>query len=481
MSLVKSGLALSIARLANQAVMFIGPIILVRLISVHDYGVYREFFVYVNIGSILGCFAVNRSLLYMIPKYGEYERQIVLQSILFVLLGSVAVIGLFWMLHLNLNLFGDFKYVPELAIYLLLFLNLDYVENLWLAKGLIRHVVTYTITRSVFRLVAVILCAWYYESVSSMIFSLICVELVRMLFVFVYTLFKYSNIKVPNARSSKITTEQVMFFSPLALMASLEATNFNIGQLIVSAKLGEEALAYFFVGTYAVMISSLVYGSVSDVLFPTVIRNDRGKILDTLEPWRKVTNFYWLMMLAVCSIGAAYAETIVIFLFSEAYRPAIPVFRLLMLASLIQCFDFNFIIRVLNKNVNSVLGYLVLIPINLGVTYLLIDELGLFAPAIAFLLAQVALSVILCGRVLSLTGIRLSELIDWQQIVSISTCFLLALPVTYFFSTHLEQSIVTAVIGSAVFLIVYLVLLRLLKVEVAIQGAEILRNKLSRN
>lgn len=480
MSLVKSGLALSIARLANQAVMFIGPIILVRLISVHDYGVYREFFVYVNIGSILGCFAVNRSLLYMIPKYGEHERQIILQSILFVLLGSFAVIGAFWALHLNFDLFGDFEYVAELAVYLLLFLNLDYVENLWLAKGQIRHVVSYTMIRSMLRLLAVIFCAWYYESVYSMVFSLIIVEFVRLLFVFGYTLIKYSRHNSEVAVSKRVTKEQVIFFSPLALMASLEATNFNIGQLIVSAELGEEALAYFFVGSYAVMISSLVYGSVSDVLFPTVIRNDRGKIRDTLEPWRKVTNFYWLMMLAVCSIGVAYAETIVVFLFSEAYRPAIPVFRLLMLASLIQCFDFNFIIRVLNKNVNSVLGYLVLIPINLGVTYLLIEDLGLFAPAIAFLLAQITLSLILCGRVLSLTRLKISELVDWRQIFTIGVCFVLTLPITYFFSNYQEQTVFTAAVGATLFLLAYLLMLRIFKVDVVTDGISMFRGRFSK-
>lgn len=480
MSLVKSGLALSLARLANQAVMFIGPIILVRLISVHDYGVYREFFIYVNIGSILGCFAVNRSLLYIIPKYGEYERQIVLQSILFVLLGSLVVVGAFWAIHLKFGLFGDFNYVSPLAVYLILFLNLDYVENLWLAKGQIRHVVSYTMTRSMLRLLAVIFCAWYYQTVSSMVFSLIVVELVRLLFVFAYTLIKYTRGAPGSKVSALVTKEQVIFFSPLAVMASLEAINFNIGQLIVSAKLGEEALAYFFVGSYAVMISSLVYGSVSDVLFPTVIRKDRGKILETLEPWRKVTNFYWLMMLALCSLGAAYAETIVIFLFSEAYRPAIPVFRLLMLASLIQCFDFNFIIRVLNKNVNSVLGYLVLIPINLGVTYLLIEDLGLFAPALAFLVAQMALSLILCARVLSLTGLKISELIDWGQIGAISSCFALSLPITYFFSSYLDQSIITAASGAVLFLIAYLMLLRLFKVEVVTDGISLFRERKAR-
>lgn len=448
-----------------------------RLISVHDYGVYREFFIYVNIGSILGCFAVNRSLLYIIPKYGDYERQIILQSILFVLLGSLLVVGAFWGLHLKFSLFGDFYFVSQLAVYLLLFLNLDYVENLWLAKGQIRHVVSYTMIRSMLRLMAVIFCAWYYETVSSMVFSLIIVEFGRLLFVFVYTLVNYARAKNIGETSTLVAKEQIIFFSPLAVMASLEAINFNVGQIIVSAKLGEEALAYFFVGSYAVMISSLVYGSVSDVLFPSVIRNDRGKILDTLEPWRKVTNFYWLMMLAVCSIGAAYAETIVVFLFSEAYRPAIPIFRLLMLASLIQCFDFNFIIRVLNKNVNSVLGYLVLIPINLGVTYFLIEDLGLFAPAIAFLLAQLVLSLILCTRVLSLTGLKISQLIDWREIFTISTCFALTLPITFFFSSYLEQTILTAASGSALFLLAYLLLLHLFKVDVVTEGISLFRER----
>ena len=47
--------------------MLISPVILVRLLSVHEFGMYREFLVYVSVLASIAGFGVNSSLLRFVP------------------------------------------------------------------------------------------------------------------------------------------------------------------------------------------------------------------------------------------------------------------------------------------------------------------------------------------------------------------------------------------------------------------------------
>ena len=461
MSLIKSGAALAFARLANQAVMFIGPIILVRLISVYDYGIYREFFVYATIAGIIGSAAVNRSLLYLLPKHPDSERQLVALSTLFVMFSSLIVALSVFGIDRFTELFSGFEFGLEVAIYLIVFLNFDYVECYWLVKNQIRKVIIYTLVRSAARLLAVVGAAYYYGDAATIIWSLIAVESIRLFYVVLSTLFARSNFR-DRVRQSGIAREQLVFFSPLAIMASLETVNVNLGQLIVSDELGEEALAFYFVGSYAILIASLLYSSVSDLLFPKVVGAMSDNSFESLTPWRQMTNFYVAFMLAVTALGFVHANEIIGLLFSDKYLAAAPVFQVLIFGTLILSFDFNFVIRTLNKNTNSLVGYLILIPINLGISYALIAEHGLLAPAYAYLLAQACLTIYLGWRVILLTKLSFLQLFDWSQLSRISLAFLGSIAVLVMYTRFAgAEGLIHAIISSVLFLAVYLLLLGL--------------------
>jgi len=465
MSLLKSGAALSFARLANQAVVFIGPIILVRLLSIQDYGVYREFFVYATIAGTLGSAAVNRSLLYLLPKYPKSEKRLVTLSTLFVLCCSTAVAAGFVLLSSFTGLLGDFPFAAEVAIYLIVFLNFDYVECFWLAKGQVRQVVSYTLIRSAARLVAAICAAYIFSSAESIILSLIAVEGLRLLYVLFSTLRNYRGLDSREHRP-KLAVEQIVFFSPLALMASLEAINMNIGQLIVSSELGEESLALYFVGSYAVLVANLLYSSVSDLLFPKVVERATDDHFASLLPWRHMTNLYLVIMLAVTAIGYMHANEIISLLFSPKYLPAAAVFQLLIFGTLILSFDFNFVIRSLNKNFNSLIGYSILIPVNLIISYALIGQHGLLAPAYAYLIAQATLALYLGWRVKVLTGLSIGRMLEWAQLGRIIASFLIALIALHSYIYLVDTGgIVHAAISSIVFLAIYLLAMKALKVN----------------
>src|SRR5262245_23997996 len=93
-----SGLAgrafvLSLSRFANYGLMLLSPIILVRLLSIDDFGRYREFVLYASLLQSIAGFGISASLLYFIPSHRESVWRVVRVTVLLTLFSSVAVMG----------------------------------------------------------------------------------------------------------------------------------------------------------------------------------------------------------------------------------------------------------------------------------------------------------------------------------------------------------------------------------------------------
>src|SRR5687767_13093939 len=108
--------------------MLISPVILVRLLSVHEFGMYREFLVYVSVLASIAGFGVNSSLLRFVPDDPQTGWRYVDQVAALTFASSLVVTAA----ALSLNsltggaVLGD--YALRVALYVLLFVNLDFWE-----------------------------------------------------------------------------------------------------------------------------------------------------------------------------------------------------------------------------------------------------------------------------------------------------------------------------------------------------------------
>ena len=64
--LTRQALVISASRFLNQGLMVISPVILVRLLTIEDFGRYREFLIYATVVGNLAGFSLASSLLYFV-------------------------------------------------------------------------------------------------------------------------------------------------------------------------------------------------------------------------------------------------------------------------------------------------------------------------------------------------------------------------------------------------------------------------------
>src|SRR5450755_1115317 len=172
----RSAVVLSLSRLANYGLMIISPVILVRFLSVGDFGHYREFLLYASLLQSIAGFSINDSLLYFIPAHPKNQWRFVREANFLTAVLSAAVVGA--CLVLNVLTGGKLlgSYALPVALYVLFYVNVDFWEGYWLATHRPSSVFAYMTGRLMLRLLVVVGVAVLTSNVVRIIWSLIALE-----------------------------------------------------------------------------------------------------------------------------------------------------------------------------------------------------------------------------------------------------------------------------------------------------------------
>lgn len=476
-SLTTRSIVLAFARISNYAIQFLSPIFLVRLLDVEAFGQYREFLLYaVIIGNPMH-FAIDRSLPYFLPKFPSDERVYVTQAALYQLV--FFFIGLVFILLLEPLILSatSFDFILPLALYLFFSVNLDFLEFYWLAKRRSDYVFYYSSARLIIRMTTVVVAAYYTRDVLTIIYALIAVEALRFFLALLYLLWQRLIVSVVHWHTLK---QQLVFFMPLGLGSVLVAINLDVGKLIISANLGVAALAFYVVGTYTAPIIDSFRTSVADVIFPEIVSIDTDDPRVALRLWRRATVLYCLILFPMAFGLFYYADVFIITIFTDEYVEAIPIFMIYLFLLMRECFDFNLVIRTLNRNVFTLIGDVIALVLNLGLILLLLDWLGLIGPAVAFIVADLVMAIYLGWQVMRLTRLSLAELLPWGQIAIVLMACILSLPILLIGEYLPVHDLVRAVLFSIMFGVAYLAIVRYARIEEALLLEEKLVTQLAK-
>lgn len=417
---------LAFARLTNQALSFLGPVLMVRLLSVEEYGHYRDFLLYGTLLLPWIQLSLNSSLAYFVPKDPENGRVYLSQVHFFVLCSSCAV-------TLLVLLFGDHlpstvvrSYVYPLALYVLFFSNLDAWEVYWLAKRQIANVLYYSVVRLGVRTAVVVAAAYLTRRVEPVIWSLVAFEGLRMLALVVYGL----RARLFTRRfSTDAIRRQLGFSLPLGASGIIFNLNAYLGQFFVSMFLGPAALAVYAVGTYLQPIIQVFRNSVADVIMPEIVSQRNVPSNVALRLWQRATVVYCATMLPLAAVLFYYADVVVETLFTSAYAAATPIFQLYVFLLVRECFDFGLPLRAVNRTQVFLPGGVFALAVNVVTILALFEPLGLLAPAVAMVVTRFVAGAYLAVFVIKHCGFSLGNMLPWADMAKTVAVAMLCVPI----------------------------------------------------
>jgi O-antigen/teichoic acid export membrane protein len=401
----------------NYGLVIISPMVLVRLLSDQDFGRYREFLVYVTLLSGIAAFGVNSNLLKFVPEYPAAKWRFVNHSIVMTFVISVLVAG--GALLLNEIFAGQLieEYAVPVAVYVLLSVNIDFWEFLWLAEKRSWAVLRYTTARLVARMIVVTVSAALTKDVWTIIWSLIVLEAVRLLISGV----AWRREARDQSKADPVTwREQLQYCVPFGAALVVVTVSKSVGPLLVAKMMGPVALAQFAIGTYLQPVINVVRNSVSDVVLPEMTsQKGHAQPLDRLKLWRSSTVITGIVLCAACVLLAKFADVIIVTLFSETYRAAVPIFQVFLLVFLRATLDFGVPLRAINRNGPILHSNLLSLGLRTVLLIVMIPKWGLMGAVLGIVFAVFAEGTYLAVLTARAFGIRIGSLAPWLDLFKI--------------------------------------------------------------
>jgi O-antigen/teichoic acid export membrane protein len=451
----------------NQGLVVISPILLVRLLTVEEFGRYREFLLYAGLLTTFCAFGINNSLLYFIPARPHSVRQMVRQATVMTFGTSVLVVGITLLADYIAKgaILGGLQ-LP-VAIYVLLFVNLDFWEFYWLALKRPLPVFAYTTGRLIARIVVVVTAASIWRDVMPIIWSLVGLEILRIVvsaFAWRRAGGKLDQTEAGHGVEESCWNEQFRYCLPIGLALILVTLNKSLGNLFVTKTLGVVALAHYSIGTHIQPVIGVLRNSISDAVLPELaaLKNTKGEA--ALELWRRSTIVSMILLTAAGVVLFEFAHTFVVTLFSPSYEPAVLIFQLYLLVLVREVFDFGVALRAANKTAPIVTSSLFAILLNLLLLITVLPIWGLPAAALAFVISRWTEGLVLSRSTLRAYNIGIGGLARWLDLGKVALAALLASVVFYgsFWLDHF--GLIGVVLGSAVFMVLFVIFLLALRV-----------------
>jgi O-antigen/teichoic acid export membrane protein len=442
--------------------VLISPVILVRLLTVEEFGQYREFLLYSTVLTSIAAFGINSSLLRFIPHWPGHRWRFIEQAAVMTFGSAVVVVAAALLLNELTAGAALGAHAWPVAAYVLLFVNLDFWEYLWLAEKRPLAVFVYTSGRLLARLVVVVTAALLSDgAVDAIIWSLVCLEAVRLAISFIAWRAQREQV---TGRLPGSWREQLGFCLPFGGSLVLGILNRSIGNLFVAKLIGPVGLAHYSIGTYVQPIVTVLRNSLSDVLLPEMVEGGRRSQADTLALWRRATVLSTILLLAAGIVLAKFADALITTIFSEEYRPAVLVFQVYLLVLIRESIDFGVPLRAINRTAPILHSNLIAIVLNGVLLAVLLPVGGLAGAVLAFVLSRMIEGVYLGWQTLRAYEVGLSALANWGEMLRVALAGCAAALVLYGSFWTDALGLFGVVAGGAAYVLTFIALLWLLRV-----------------
>jgi O-antigen/teichoic acid export membrane protein len=468
---------ISLTRLLNRGLLLISPIVLVRLLSVEDFGRYREFLLYTTILLNFAALGISSSLLRFIPERPELKWRYVQQTLLMTLSSSAVVSLAAFAIDVALDGKAMGEFALPVVIYVLLFVNFDFWEYLWLAEKRSLAVLAYTTGRLLARMATVITAAALTSNVTVIIWSIVALEAVRLV---VSSICWRRRAHQAEMHATTSWRDHLAYCLPYGGSMILTSLNASLGSLFITKALGAAALAIYAIGTYVQPIISILRNSLSDVLLPEMVSRARHAQSDRLDLFRRTTIVTAIALFAAAIVLGRFAELVIVTVFSEEYRSAALVMQLFLISFLRECADFGVPLRAINRTAPIMRSNLIALTINLGLLTVLLPRWGLLGAVTAFVISRFADGLYLGHELKKAYAVGWSEIVAWRDLGKVAAAALIAAGVLFSGSWVDALGVVGAVISGALYVLSFGTLLVLFRVPEAATLLERLGARASR-
>jgi O-antigen/teichoic acid export membrane protein len=427
-SLKTQAFYLFVSRVTAFLVLSLSPIILVRLLSEHQFGTYRQILFVAILTMDLVTLRIGTGVYYFYPRKKSDLRALLSQTV--TLMGLASMIGaagfliLGWRFHfLPSGITTD--HVLPIALYLLMEAVAQLIDHIFVLEKKPKLVLATDVANSVARLGLVVGAAFLFQNVMAILYALILLSAARLTVVLAYLARKY-RIR-PGFLNRALLSEQLRFTAPLAASAVVSVLGSQIDKGVISGYMSPQDFAVYSLAGWGIINAiRVVYNSIAQVCVPRfgelAVEKDLAGVR---QVWHKMILMNTCVTVPLICFSFVFAVEITGILYTDKYLAAANVWRINMLILVVQMLGFGTIPTALGKTRAILAGNLTRFLLAVPCSVLLILNFGLMGGAVAFVLGfwADALVQLLAGK--KALRATFAEFLPWGEMGRISVISLL--------------------------------------------------------
>ena len=378
------------------------PILLVRLLTRTEYGVYKEAFLFVGTAANVATFGVGMSAFYFMPRHPERGGQIALNILVYnFVAGWIPLIVLAFYPQLLKSLFRTSALAPLamlLGILVLLTLTSSLVQQVPTALQDVRYSTIFIVGTQFTRALLVAGAAILFRSIESLIVATILSQLLAAAL-----LFWYLHDRFPRFWTHfdwRFFKEQLAYALPYGAFGLLWVIQKDLDNYFVSASLGPGDYAIYAVGWLDVPLISLVLESVVSVMIVRVSTlQQENRKADIRYITAAATNRLSAIQFPLFMLLLVAGHDLIVLFYTKAYEKSANIFLISILLLPLSVFLLDPIVRAYKGLRNFLLVVRITIFVGLFcVLFPVIRHFGMMGAAIAAVAAQALERIVIAWR-----------------------------------------------------------------------------------
>lgn len=462
--LTKKAGVIGISRLVATSVnVLIVSMFLSRYLDQTAYGTFQQTWFFTHMCMEIAMFGFPVGILYFAPKLTLPERKGFFLRITAGLLGMGALLGLALYLGApfiartfqNPALEGTFRTFALYAFFLLPSLPMDAFLITQNRHGLLSVI---TLIHSTLIVAAVLIPAAFGAALSVILWCATGYGLVRSGLVMSGAASTMRGVQTEYQKG--LPRKFIAYSFPIGVSNIMRVASRWLDKNIVSAYFTPETFAIYANGAVEIPFVGVLASSISSVILPEFSR--LSKIGDTeglIRLWHRAIVKTGALLIPLFAFLMVLAPSFLVVLFSERYLQSATPFRIYLLLIPLRCAAYTPILLALGRSKLVMIGALIDVLVNLGLSILLIPKFSYLGPAIATVLTtygQAAFYLWWTARILSL---RLATLFPWRSVGQLLFLSLLPIPLLFLLLRFSMPYLATLAAGAVIYFVPALLLL----------------------
>tara|TARA_Y100001935_G_C17275852_1_gene494611 strand:+ start:30 stop:1499 length:1470 start_codon:yes stop_codon:yes gene_type:complete len=431
---------------------FLVPIILVRIFSETDYGLYKQIlFICLFIAPLLR-FHFSHSLYYFYPLTNSKDEQDSLLSQTFFQLLAISILFsiilfLFKSSLTGMQFFIQFnEYVFEIAILIFFAVSSSILENIFIVEKKSKLVVLFSSVDKFIRTFFLFSFLFLFMTIKGALLGLILHSSFRFIFL-LYYLFKKYRISLSKI-NGQLLKKQWNYVYPMGIGMFIGSLGKHADKIFLLSFLTSEDFAIYSIGNLNIPFIAMVYGSIGSVILPQISKYSKmNEFSKATMLWKSMILKNSIITIPIVIFFLIQAENIFLILFTDKYLASANVFRILLLILIIQMLGHGYILRGFARTKTILYGKIFRTIISIFFGYFLVKNLGVIGAAVTYLISFSVNAIYQLEKTRKLSNSNWNNLLPWLDFLKITIITIPSIISIFFIDLLIKDSLLNLLIS----------------------------------